>query len=122
MKKKKQRPARRRKKSIDTNRVKNALEGLGGLVRGALGKGPALNPDNHVDDLRNAVEELQSAVADFKREIKRRMLADKLTVPRKNKPYLVLLPGRHAGSQNPDDYEVNAEYMKKVRQRRKYVM
>ena len=119
MRKKKQRPARRRKKHIETKRVKNALEGLGGVVRGALDKGRALNPDDHVDDLRTAVEELQSAVADFKREIKRRMLADKLTVARKDKPYLTLLPGRPAGSRNPDDYQVNADYLKK---RKKYVM
>ena len=115
MKKRKRSKPRSRKRKIETRDVKHALDRLGGVVRGALGKGPALNPDNHVDDLRTAVEELQSAVADFKREIKRRMLADKLTVPRKDKPYLVLLPGRPAGSQN-------AEYMKKVRQRRKYVM
>lgn len=122
MKKTKRRKVRAPKKHIETKRVKNALEGLEGLVRGALDKGPSLNPDDHVDDLRTAVEELQSAVADFKREIKRRMLADGLTVPRKDKPYLVLLPGRRAGSRNPDDYEVNPAYLKKVRQRRKYVM
>ena len=105
---------------MDLNPLKHALSRVKGVVSGAMAQGDAFDPDDHVDDMRSAAEELQSAVAAFKRALKRRMLADGLTVPRKDKPYLVLLPGRPAGSKDPDDYEVNAEYLKK--RRKKYVM
>jgi hypothetical protein len=119
-KKPKRKPAKRRKKPLETENLKQALGGVERVVRGAMEEGDAFNPDDHVDDMRSAVEELQAAVAGFKRAIKQRMLEDGHTKPRKDKPYLVLLPGRPAGSTNPDDYEVNADYLKK--RRKKYVM
>lgn len=103
---------------MDTKNLKRALEGVGKVVRTAFEKGTAFDPDEHVDDMRTAAEELQAAVAEFKRAIKRRMLEDKLTKPRKDKPYLRLLPGRLANSLNPDDYDVVADYLKR---RRPYV-
>src|SRR3990172_5081133 len=118
-KKPKQKSTRRRKKSLETEGLKHALGGVERVVRGAMKEGDSFNPDDHVDDMRSAVEELQAAVAGFKRALKQRMLADGHTKPRKDKPYLVLLPGRPAGSTDPDDYEVNADYLKK---RKKYVM
>lgn len=118
-KKAKRKSPKRRKKSLDTENLKHALGGVERVVRGAMDRGEAFNPDDHVDDMRSAVEELQAAVAGFKRALKQRMLADGHTKPRKDKPYLKLLPGPPAGSTNPDDYEVNADYLKK---RKKYVM
>jgi hypothetical protein len=111
---------KRRKKSLDLNPLTHALKRVKGVVSGAMAEGETFNPGDHVDDMRSAAEELQSAVAEFKRAIKRRMLADGLTVPRKDKPYLILLPGRPEGSTDPDDYEVNPESLKK--RRKKYVM
>lgn len=111
---------KRRRKYLDTGDLKHALGRMKGVVSEAMEKGEAMNPDDHVDDMRSAVEELQAAVAGFKRVIKQRMLEDGHTKPRKDMPYLVLLPGRPEGSTNPDDYEVNADYLKK--RRKKYVM
>lgn len=119
-KKPKPKSKKRRKKYLDTSDVKHALGRMKGVVRGAMEKGDAFDPDDHVDDMRSAVEELQAAVAGFKRTIKQRMLEDGLTKPRKDKPNLVLLPGRPEASKNPDDYDVNADYLKK--RRKKYVM
>ena len=119
-KKSKRKSPKRRKKSLDTEGLKHALGRVKGVVSGAMAQGDAFNPDDHVDDMRSAVEELQAAVAGFKRAIKQRMLEDGHTKPRKDKPYLVLLPGRSEGSANPDDYDVNADYLKK--RRKKYVM
>jgi hypothetical protein len=119
-KKAKRKSLKPRRKYLDTTDVKDALGRMEGVVRGAMDQGDSFNPDDHVDDMRSAVEELQAAVAGFKRAVKQRMLEDRHTKPRKDKPYLVLLPGRPAGSTNPDDYEVNADYLKK--RRKKYVM
>ena len=120
MKKPKRKAAKRRRKYLDTSDLKHALGRVKGVVSEATEKGDAFNPDDHVDDMRSAVEELQAAVAGFKRAIKQRMLEDGHTKPRKDKPYLVLLPGRPEGSTNPDDYDVNAGYLKK--RRKKYLM
>jgi hypothetical protein len=116
---KKKATARGRRRSLDLEPLSHALRRVKGVVRTALEEGESFNPEDHVDDMRCATEELQSAVAEFKRAIKKRMLEDGHTKPRKDKPYLVLLPGRPQGSTNPDDYDVNADYLKK---RKKYVM
>jgi hypothetical protein len=111
--------AKRKKKSMNMGPLKHALDRVKGVVSGAMEQGEAFNPDDHVDDMRGAAQELQSAVAEFKRALKRRMLDDGFIVPRKDKPYLKLLPGRPQRSKDPDDYEVIATFLKK---RKKYVM
>jgi hypothetical protein len=111
--------AKRKKKSMNMGPLKHALDRVKGIVSGAMEQGEAFSPDDHVDDMRSATQELQSAVGEFKRALKRRMLDDGFIVPRKDKPYLRLLPGRPKGSKDPDDYDVVADFLKK---RKKYLM
>jgi hypothetical protein len=102
----------KKKRAIDTQPLSRALGGLGSVVKRAAADGETMNPDDHVDDLRVAVEDLQSAVEGFKREIKRRMLEDGIFETKKSKHVharLVLKPGRPKGSKNPDDYDMEVQ-------------
>jgi hypothetical protein len=102
----------RKKRTIDTSGLHRALGGLGSVVQRAADQGEAMNPDDHVDDLRVAVEDLQAAVEGFKREIKRRMLDDGIMASKKSKRVratLVLKPGRPEGSRDPDDYDMEVQ-------------
>lgn len=104
----------KRRKYINTKPLKRALEGLGSTVKRATDEGHAMNPQAHLPSMRDAVKELQDAVEGFKREIKRRMLAD----PRlkdgaiKTKGRIIHLkprPGTRKGSKNPDHYDIVTE-------------
>jgi hypothetical protein len=101
--------SKKKRRSIDTASLKDALSGLGSVVKRGLEEGENFNPDYHVDDMRRATEELQAAVEGFKREIKRRMLEDGIFETKKSKDVhaqLKLKPGRPEGSKDPDDYDM----------------
>jgi hypothetical protein len=101
-----------KKRTIDTSGLRRALGGLGSVVKRATDQGEAMNPDDHVDDLRVAVQDLQAAVEGFKRDIKRRMLEDGMMETEKSKRVrakLFLKPGRPQGSKDPDDYDMEVQ-------------
>lgn len=98
-----------KKKFIPTDHLKNALAGLGDVVKRGLEEGDDFKPEDHVDDMRRAAEGLQAAVEGFKRELKRRMLEDGIFETKKSKRVhaeLKLKPGKKPGSKDPDDYDL----------------
>lgn len=106
MKKKAATKTRKRRKSINTKKLKSALQGMKSVADKALKEGGAMDSEEHLPDFREAALNLREAVNDFKREIKRRMLADKLLKETPGRPWLKLQHGKPKGSKNPDDYDV----------------
>ena len=99
---------KKKKKFIPTDDLKNALTGLGDVVKRGLDEGDDFKSEDHVDDMRRAAEGLQAAVEGFKRELKRRMLEDGIFETKKSKRVhaeLKLKPGKNPGSKDPDDYD-----------------
>ena len=108
------RKAAKKPKSMNLAPLKRAMTGVGKIAKRALKGGPRFDQEASLPAMRDAVQELQDAVAGFKREIKRRMLAD----PRlkngaiRTKDRIIHLkprPGVKAGSKNPDDYDIVTE-------------
>lgn len=117
-KKKKKKTAKprkaRKRESLDLRRVTQALSGVGKIAKKGLKEGDRFDTEANLPSMRHAVEELQAAVDGFKREIKKRMLADprlKDGAIRTKDSIIHLKPrrGAKAGSKNPDDYDVVRE-------------
>lgn len=114
-KKKAAKPRKARKpKSLDLRRVTQALSGVGKIAKKGRKEGGRFDTEANLPSMHHAVEELQHAVEGFKREIKKRMLADPRLrdgAIRTKDSIIHLKPRRGArpGSKNPDDYVVVRE-------------
>lgn len=104
----------RKSKGLDLRPLKHALGGMTKVASKALAEGDQLDPEEHLPELKEAVQQMQEALAGFKREVKRRMLADpRLKDGTIRTPgaliHLKLRRGAKAESKNPDDYDVVRE-------------
>ena len=113
-KKRAKRNAAKKPKSISLAPLKRAMTGVGKLAKRALKEGPEFDEEANLPAMRDAVQELQDAVAGFKREIKRRMLADPRlkdgAIRTKDRIiHLKLRSGAKPRSKNPDDYDIVTE-------------